>query len=70
MGNCTYVAPVYTCLYGTKKENNTVSEFIASLNLVPPLNPRDSFFGGRTNATRLHYKVTGEEKIKYVDFTS
>ena len=35
-----------------------------------PLNPRDSYYGGRTNAVKLYYKVTGEEKIKYVDVTS
>jgi len=34
------------------------------------LNPRDSFFGGRTNASKLHYKVKDKEEIKYVDFTS
>ncbi|XP_066279615.1 uncharacterized protein [Branchiostoma lanceolatum] len=36
------------------------------------LNPRDAFFGGRTNATKLYAKVTPGrgETIEYVDFTS
>ena len=34
------------------------------------LNPRDAFFGGRTNAAWLFYKVSGDEKIQYVDFCS
>lgn len=38
--------------------------------IVDRLDPRDSFFGGRTNATRLHYKAKEGEKIRYVDFTS
>ncbi|CAH0559292.1 unnamed protein product [Brassicogethes aeneus] len=40
--------------------------------LQPPLNPRDSFFGGRTNAVKLHHKIsnTGDEKICYYDVCS
>jgi len=37
---------------------------------VDPLQPRDAFFGGRTNAIKLHHRVTGPEKIKYMDVTS
>ncbi|XP_071507356.1 uncharacterized protein [Diadema antillarum] len=35
-----------------------------------PLNPRDAFYGGRTNASCLFYECQMGEKIKYVDFTS
>ena len=35
------------------------------------LEPRDAFFGGRTNAIKLFHECTDPgEKIKYVDFTS
>ena len=34
------------------------------------LNPRDAFFGGRTNAIKLYHKTEKNEKIRYVDFTS
>jgi hypothetical protein len=42
------------------------------LILTLPLNPRDSLYGGRTNATRLYYKadyMNGED-IKYLDVKS
>ncbi|XP_033111239.1 uncharacterized protein LOC117112281 [Anneissia japonica] len=36
----------------------------------PTINPRDAFFGGRTNAARLFYEVNSNEEIHYIDFTS
>ncbi len=36
----------------------------------PPLNPRDAFFGGRTNGGYLFYKAQKGEKIKYIDINS
>ena len=52
------------------KTNEEVQCFLASLELVPPLEPRDAFFGGRTGAVSLH-TVAGEgEEIRYVDITS
>ena len=41
-----------------------------TVNIEPRLDPRDSFFGGRTNASKLHYAVKDGEQLKYVDFTS
>ena len=50
--------------------NADVQCFLASLELVQPLEPRDAFFGGRTGAVSLH-TVAGEgEEIRYVDITS
>ena len=34
------------------------------------LQPRDAFFGGRTNAIRLFFQSTEHDKIRYVDYTS
>ncbi|XP_071105204.1 uncharacterized protein [Haliotis cracherodii] len=34
------------------------------------LNPRDAFYGGRTNATRLCYEAQEGETIKYIDICS
>ncbi|XP_050066420.1 uncharacterized protein LOC126555557 [Aphis gossypii] len=36
-------------------------------DVIEPLNPRDAFFGGRTNATKLMVK---NKKIKYIDVCS
>ncbi|XP_071093455.1 uncharacterized protein [Haliotis cracherodii] len=35
-----------------------------------PLNPRDAFYGGRTNATRLCYEAQEGETIKYINICS
>ncbi|XP_070556488.1 uncharacterized protein [Ptychodera flava] len=51
-------------------ENQDLQEFIKSLDLQEPLYPRDAFYGGRTNATRLYHECEGNEEIHYVDFTS
>lgn len=54
------------------KTNVELQQFLSTLELVEPLEPRNAFFGGRTNAVRLHHEVdeTQEEKIKYIDVTS
>ena len=38
--------------------------------MIVPINARDAFFGGRTNAAKLHHKCEGGEKIRYLDVTS
>ena len=38
--------------------------------IVEPLNPRDAFYGGRTNATKLLYSFKENEFGHYVDFCS
>ena len=38
--------------------------------IVEPLNPRDAFYGGRTNATKLLYNFKENERGRYVDFCS
>ena len=46
------------------------SQFLRSFDLVPPLEPREVFLGGRTGPVALH-AVAGEgEEIRYVDVTS
>ena len=41
-----------------------------TVELVEPLNPRDAFFGGRTNVTKFTYDFKPGEKGRYVDFVS
>ena len=38
--------------------------------IVEPLNPRDAFYGGRTNATKLLYNFKDNERGRYIDFCS
>lgn len=43
--------------------NNTIQKNV-------PLNPRDAFFGGRTNAIKLFHEAAEDEEIKYLDVCS
>ena len=52
------------------KATPALKKMIMSQPITTRLNPRDSFFGGRVNAARLHHKITDDESIQYVDFTS
>ena len=54
------------------KTDATLGEFVANFEIVEPLEPRDAFFGGRTNAATLYHKADESvgEQIKYVDVTS
>ena len=52
------------------KENKDMDQFVSNLNIQTPLDPREGFYGGRTNAVRLHYKVSEGEEIKYYDVRS
>ena len=49
------------------QSDNHLKEFVETLEIVTPLNPREAFFGGRTNAIKLPYKVEENEQIHYSD---
>ena len=53
-----------------KTLNPEIQTFVEELVLDEPLNPRDAFFGGRTNATTLHFKAKPHQQIRYVDVCS
>ena len=50
--------------------NAEMKSFVESLKFDTSLEPRQAFFGGRTNAVCLHKEVNENEKIHYMDFTS
>lgn len=52
------------------KENEDMASYINSLEHVRPLQPRDAFYGGRTEAFTMYKEATPEERIKYYDVTS
>ena len=65
----------YVCLWEHDwlkkvKDDPDVREYVVGLDIQDRLDPRDSFFGGRTNASKLRYEVSEGERIMYVDFTS
>ena len=46
------------------KEDEEMKQFFDEYEIVDPLQPRDAFYGGRTNATKLFHLCQGNEKIK------
>ena len=65
------VVSIWECEFGRLiRRNPDLAAFVKAADIQPRLNPRDSFFGGRTNASKL-YRAAGEgERSRYVDFTS
>ena len=54
-----------------KRTSPDIGTFVAHLQFSKdPLNPRDAFCGGRTNAVKLYHHVTPTQKIHYIDVTS
>ncbi|XP_048252721.1 uncharacterized protein LOC125380975 [Haliotis rufescens] len=66
------VVTIWECGFqGQTKENPELGNFLKGFEYLPmPLNPRDAFFGGRTNATKLFHEAGEDEKIMYVDVCS
>ena len=52
-----------------KREDPELRLWAETLDLVTPLDPREAFFGGRTEAVRAHCQAQPEQHI-YDDFTS
>lgn len=52
------------------KENIQMQAFIDTVDISDPLEPRDAFYGGRTEAFKLYSEATTTQKIKYYDVTS
>ena len=46
------------------KQNEEMKQFMKDHGFIEPLQPRDAFFGGRTNASKLLHECQGDEKIK------
>ncbi|XP_064647462.1 uncharacterized protein LOC135500144 [Lineus longissimus] len=62
---------IWECEYERQlKTNPEMAEYISKLDIVDPLEPRDAFYGGRTNAARLYYEAGVGESVKYVDVCS
>ena len=60
---------IYECQLGWDKEFQQFAKNFTQ-EVVEPLNPRDAFYGGRTNATKLLYDFKENECGRYVDFCS
>ena len=50
-----------------KQNDSVVLDIVNKLEIVAPLNPRDAFCGGRTNAVKLYHQTEADEDIGYYD---
>ena len=46
------------------EQDEEMKQFFEEHELIDPLQPRDAFYGGRTNAAKLFHQCQGNEKIK------
>ena len=66
----SYVS-IWECDFNRElKKDPDMKQYVDSLEIVNPLEPRDAFFGGRTEAFTLYNEATAEKQIKYFDVTS
>ena len=59
----------YECQLAKNKDFQKFAENFTQ-EIVEPLNPSHTFYGGRTNATKLLYNFRENESGRYVDFCS
>ena len=67
------VKTMWECTWSDMKLKNVLcGEFVKELDLTTRLNPREAFFGGRTNSICSGYEadVSEGEEIRYEDITS
>ena len=67
------VISIWECAFQTLRQTTEFKSFLEKhpqLTEKLPLNVRDAFYGGRTNATCLYYKFDPLERGCYDDFTS
>ena len=65
------VKEIWACEWDLEKQNNEeCQDYVKTLQFVEPLNPRQAFFGGRTNATKLYHQCKADEQIEYADIVS
>ena len=66
-----HVVEMWECDWSRLKDTSLdIRTYLGTLELTEPLNPRDAFCGGRTNAVKLYHRVTPNQQIHYIDVTS
>ena len=65
----------YICMWECEfdrqcKESRQLQNYIESLEIVPPLEPRDAFYEGRTEVFTLYKEAGIDGTIKYYEVTS
>ena len=66
-----HVVEMWECDWSRLKDTSLdIRTYLGTLDFTEPLNPRDAFCGGRTNAVKLYHHVTPSQQIHYIDVTS
>ncbi|XP_055352832.1 uncharacterized protein LOC129598801 [Paramacrobiotus metropolitanus] len=60
----------WSCEWLKERQDPDIAAFLLNMNIREPMNPRDAFKGGRTNASRLYYQVKDDEEIRHYDVVS
>ena len=59
------VVQMWECeLHEEMEKDEEMKRYFEEYELVDPLQPRDAFYGGRTNAAKLFHECQGNQKIK------
>ena len=64
------VVEMWECQWDIDVKKMKIETNRPDLEHYKPLIPRDAYFGGRVNASKLYYKCIGDEIIEYLDITS
>ena len=60
------VVELWECELDKKlEEDEEMKRYFDEYEIVDPLNPRDAFYGGRTNASKLFHTCEDDEEIRY-----
>ena len=52
-------------LYKQMEQDEEMKRYFEEYEIMDPLQPRDAFYGGRTNATKLFHQCQDDEEIRY-----
>ena len=62
---------IWECEFNDLLANNTeINNFVRSLKIHKPINPRDALYGGRTDVMKTFAECKNNEIICYIDFNS
>ena len=56
-------------LYKQMEQNEEMKRYFEEYEIVDPLQPRDAFYGGRTNAAKLFHECQDDEEIRYYRYS-
>ena len=56
-------------LYKQMEQDEEMKRYFEEYEIVDPLQPRDAFYGGRTNAAKLFHQCQDDEEIRYYRYS-